>query len=143
MKYLFRIFVVCIFAGAAINGSYAAETNLQTAKRAYEKNNVVKAVKLLLPLAKAGDPKARLLLGSIYELTDGTHGVKSDNTKARFWYEQAVKQDYTLAFGDLGRHLIREGRNPKRGFRLLKVAAKRGDAMAQFSLGVYYLSNSS
>ena len=141
MKFLLRILVVSIFAGAAINGSDAAENDFQIAKRAYDKNNEVKAVKLLLPLAKAGDPKAQRLLGYLYELTDGTHGVKRDTTKARFWYEKAVKQDYTPAFRELGRHLIREFRNAKRGYHLLNVAAERGDAKAQFSLGLFLSSS--
>ncbi len=142
MKFLLRTLVVCIFAGVAINGSHAAESDFQTAKRAYDKNNEVKAVKLLLPLAKAGDPKAQLLLGYIYDLTDGTNGVKGDNTKARFWYEKAVKQDYTPALRELGRHLIVESKDAKRGYRLLKTAAERGDAKAQFGLGLM-LSRSS
>ena len=141
MKFLLRILVVCIFAGAAINGSDAAENDFQIAKRAYDKNYEVKAVKLLFPLAEAGNPKAQLLLGSIYDLTDGTHGVKSDNTKARFWYEKAVKQDYTPAFRELGRHLIRESADAKRGYRLVMVAAERGDAEAQFTLGIYLSSS--
>ena len=136
MKFILRIFVVCLFAGAAINGSRAAENDFQIAKQAYDKNNVAKAVKLLLPLAEAGDPKAQLLLGYIYDLTDGTHGVKSDNTKARFWYEKAVKQDYTPALRELGRHLIVNFRDTKRGYPLLKLAAERGDAKAQFTLGL-------
>ena len=141
MKLLLRILVVCIFAGTAINGSGAAENDFQKAVQAYAIGNFAAAIKLLLPLAKSGDAKAQRLLGRTYDFADGRTGVKSDNTKARFWYEKAVKQDYTPAFRELGTHLIREFRDAKRGYRLLKVAAERGDAKAQFSLGVYLSSS--
>ena len=141
MKFLFRILVVCIFAGAALNSADAAENNYQKAKRAYDDNEYATAVKLLIPMAKAGDPKAQVLLGRIYDMPDGRPGVKKDRTKAQFWFEKAVKQDYTRGYRALGFHLVGTGKNPKRGLRILKVAAVRGDAVAQWGMGLYLLSS--
>ena len=141
MKSFFRIFVVSIFAMAALNGAGAAENNYQKAKQAYEKENYAVAIKLLLPLALAGDPKAQNLLGLTYDSIGGRTGVKNNKMKAQFWFEKAVWQDYTPAFRELGFHLVREGKNPKRGYHLLKKAAERGDAMAQWGLGLYLSSS--
>ncbi len=141
MKFLFRILVVCIFAGAALNSAGAAENNYQKAKRAYDDNEYATAVKLLIPMAKAGNPKAQVLLGRIYDMPDGRPGVKKDRTKAQFWFEKAVKQDYTRGYRALGFHLVGTGKNPKRGLRILKVAAERGDAQAQWGLGLYLSSS--
>ena len=141
MKSFFRILVVCIFAMAALDGAGAAENNYQKAKQAYEKENYAVAIKLLLPMAKAGDAKAQVLLGLTYDDADGRTSVKSNRTKAQFWFEKAVKQDYTLAYRELGFHLVGTGKNPKRGLRILKVAAERGDAMAQWGMGFYLMSS--
>ena len=97
MKLLLRILVVCIFAGTAINGSGAAENDFQKAVQAYAIGNFAAAIKLLLPLAKSGDAKAQRLLGRTYDFADGRTGVKSDNTKARFWYEKGM-QSAAIAF---------------------------------------------
>ncbi len=141
MKFLFRILVVCIFAAAALNGTVVTAGDFQNAKRAYEKANYAAAIKLLLPLAKAGDAKAQVLLGITYDRAQGQTGVKRDRSKAQFWFEKAVKQNYTPAFRELGFHLVGTGKNPKRGLRILKVAAERGNAMAQWGMGLYLMSS--
>ncbi len=141
MKSFVRIFVVCIFAAAVFNGAEAAGNNYQKAKRAYDNDKYATAIKLLLPMAKAGDAKAQVLLGRIYEMPDGRDGIKKNLTKAQFWFEKAVKQDYTLAYRALGFHLVGTGKNPKRGLRILKVAAERGDAQAQWGMGFYLMSS--
>ncbi len=141
MKTFFRILVICFFAGAALNGADAVENDYQKAKRAYDENKYATAIKLLLPLANADNPKAQVLLGRIYDMPEGKQGVQSDRTKAQFWFEKAVKQDYTRAFRELGFHLVGTGKNPFRGYRVLKVAAERGDAMAQWGLGLYLSSS--
>ena len=134
MKILSHFLLVCVFVAATVlNGTNAAADDLQKAERAYDKGNSAAAIKLLLPLAKGGNAKAQHLLGLTYDFADGRTGVKSDNTKAQFWYEKAVKQDYLPAIRDLGAHLLRELKNVKRGYRLLKTAAERGDAKAQFA----------
>ena len=141
MKFLFRILVVCIFAAAALNGTVVTAGDFQNAKRAYEKSNYAAAIKLLLPMAKAGDVKAQVLLGLTYDRAQGQTGVKRDRSKAQFWFEKAVKQNYTPAFRELGFHLVGTGKNPKRGLRILKVAAERGNAMAQWGMGLYLMSS--
>ena len=141
MKSFFRILVVCIFAMAALNSAGAAENNYQRAKRAYDKSNYAAAIRLLLPMSKAGDAKAQHLLGLTYNFADGRTGVKRNRTKAQYWYEKAVKQDYTPAFRRLGFLLVGTVKNSKRGLGLLKVAAERGDARAQWGMG-FYLMNS-
>ncbi|MHA1536205.1 MAG: tetratricopeptide repeat protein [Alphaproteobacteria bacterium] len=100
-----------------------------------------KAIKLLLPMSNAGVAKAQHLLGATYNFADGRTGVKRNKTKARFWYEKAVKQDYTPALRDLGFSLVGPPKSTKRGMHLLKMAAERGDAQAQWGMG-FYLMNS-
>ena len=141
MKSFFRILVVCIFAAATFNVSEVAADDYQHAKRAYDNDKYATAIKLLLPMAKSGDAKAQVLLGRIYEFPYIRDGVKKDWTKAQFWFEKAVKQEYAPAYRALGFHLVKTGKNPKRGFRILKVAAERGDAIAQWGLGRYLMSS--
>jgi len=141
MKTFVRILVVCICAGAAFNVSEVAADDFQKAKRAYDNEKHATAIKLLLPMAKAGDAKAQVLLGRIYEFPYVTDGIKKDYTKAQFWFEKAVKQDYTPAYRVLGFFLVKTGKNPKRGLRILKVAAERGDAIAQWGMGHYLITS--
>jgi len=142
MKFLSHILVVCVFVAATVlNGTNAAADDLQKAKLAYDKGNPAAAIKLLLLMAKSGNPEAQILLGRIYSLPGGWPGVKRDRTKAQFWLEKAVKQNYTPAFRALGFHLVGTGKNPFRGYRLLKTAAERGDAKAQWGLGLYLMSS--
>lgn len=142
MKILSRILVFCLLTtGVVLNNTDAAADALQKAKKAFDEGDSAIAISLLLPMARAGDPKAQHLLGRTYEDADGRKGAKRDRTKAQFWFEKAVKQDYTPAIRDLGFHLVREGTNPARGYRLLKTAAERGSAQAQWGLGLYLSSS--
>ena len=60
MNFIPRILVVCVFTVAVLNGVGAAENNYQKAKRAYDDNQYAVAINLLLPSAKAGNPKAQI-----------------------------------------------------------------------------------
>jgi hypothetical protein len=110
-----------------------AADDFAKAKQLRDAHEYRAAARLLLPLAKKGDPRAQHLLGLSYYRGDG-YGY--DFKKAQFWLERAVAQDYTPAFGPLGQLLLRkyDGRS-ERGFRLIRTGVARGDADAQSVLG--------
>jgi len=106
------------------------------AKQAYEATDYKSAVRMLRPLARKGDPRAQLLLGSAYFSGEG---VGFDFKKARYWLERAVAQNHTPAFAPLGQLLLKtnKGRD-ERGLDLIRTAVGRGDAQGQLALGWLY-----
>jgi TPR repeat protein len=127
------IFVAATLATSAVADDYAKAT------QAYEAGRFATVIKLIEPLAKAGDPRAQHLLGRTYEWANWRDGVKRDLQKTQHWYEQAARQDYLPAKRSLGRMLAGNGINAKRGYRILLDLAKKGDAPAQSHLGAYLL----
>jgi TPR repeat protein len=102
-------------------------------KQAFEAFNHRKAIRLLLPLAQKGDPRAQHLLGHAYfRISRVGDGFK----KAQHWLELAVAQDYTPAFTPLGQLLLKKNKGGSvRGLRLIQTAVARGNAEAQCALG--------
>ncbi len=66
---------------------------------AYDRSNYATALKVWLPMAKEGDPKAQTYVGEIYE--KGL-GLQPDYRTAARWYRKAAEQGYAPAMINLG-----------------------------------------
>ncbi len=66
---------------------------------AYDRSNYATALKVWLPQAKQGDPKAQTYVGEIYE--KGL-GLEPDYQAAAHWYRKAAEQGYAPAMINLG-----------------------------------------
>lgn len=72
---------------------------------AYDRANAATSLKIWLPLAQEGDPKAQTYVGEIYEKG---RGIESDYGLAAHWYLQAAEQGYSRAAINLG-NLFEQG----------------------------------
>lgn len=66
---------------------------------AYDRANYQTALKIWMPIAKEGDPKAQSYVGEIYEKGLGT---QPNYQKAAIWYQKAANQGYSRAKMSLG-----------------------------------------
>ena len=66
---------------------------------AYDRSNYATALKVWLPKAKEGDPKAQTYVGEIFEKG---HGIPPDYEAAAQWYRKAADQGYAPAMINLG-----------------------------------------
>lgn len=72
--------------------------DFEQGKAAYLANDYSRALGILRPLAEAGDPRAQVTLGMMY---DHGHGVSRDGEAATNWYERAAEQDLPAVQHDL------------------------------------------
>lgn len=75
----------------AVAASTAPAGTLADAVAAYRKKDLVNALKIVNPLAGAGDPEAQLLLGMIFFTADKV-GMKNNVEEAMRWFYQASRQ---------------------------------------------------
>jgi hypothetical protein len=125
--------VVALLAGA---GRAAEPVDPATA---YARGDYAAALQAWLPLARGGDAAAQLHVG---EMLRDRQGVRwRDFEGAAAWFRCAAAQGSVEAAYDLAR-LHYEGflvpRDTTEMRAMLKVAAWRGDARAQLTLGVIY-----
>lgn len=73
---------------------------------AFDRANYATALKVWLPFANEGDPKAQTYVGEIYEKGAG---VSPDYPVAALWYQRAADQGFARAQINLG-HLYEKGR---------------------------------
>ncbi len=98
------------------------------------------ALKLLLPLARQGDPWAQNNLGVMYDHGDG---VPEDDAEAVKWFRLAAEQGEAAAQNNLGLMYDNGQGVPQDSAEAVKwyrLAAEQGNAMAQFNLGYMYRS---
>jgi len=90
--------------------------------------------------AEAGDSKAQLILGTLFE--DGTGNLSQDYESAIKWYRLSADQGYAKAQYNLGL-LYEDGKGVSQDFyeaaQWYKRAANNGFAEAQNNLGVLYI----
>ncbi|MDE2165117.1 MAG: sel1 repeat family protein [Alphaproteobacteria bacterium] len=102
-------------------------------------------LKLLEPLAQAGNSDAQVMLGDMYKNGDG---VPTDYPKAFGWYQKAAQQGNVQAEADLGTayfdrtsstHSDQDmNRDYLAAARWWRKAAEQGSATAQANLGIAY-----
>jgi len=90
------------------------------------------AVAMWTPFAAAGDPDAMFNMGQAYKLG---RGVTADTATARDYYRRAAAKGHLPAQANLGIALFQAGEKPE-AIKWLKTAADRGEARAQYVLGI-------
>ena len=124
----------------------ALADKLQDAAAAIQRKDYVTAVRLLEPLASAGDALAQLRLGTLYY---HGHGVRESDALALQWFRRAADQGLAEAQFQLGNmHAygqapVAAGEDPQRlAAQAYFEAARQGHAEAQYSLGILFLTGS-
>jgi uncharacterized protein len=93
----------CASAITTYGGKMDAKTeiskDLSDGLAAYKQQNYEEALKLLLPIAEAGNPEAQFRVGDIYD--EGGYGVQQDDETAWNWLNKAANQGHILALSAL------------------------------------------
>jgi uncharacterized protein len=112
--------------------------NADPAYAAYHNADYADALKLVRPLAAAGDARAESLLGLLYYRG---RGVQQSDNEAVSWFRRAAGQGDGAARFYLGL-MYGEGRGVPQDFgeaaKWYRLAADVGDAQAQYNLGLAY-----
>lgn len=124
----------------------AAADALLDATAAIQRKDYPTAVRLLEPLAQAGQALAQLRLGSLYY---HGHGVRESDALALHWFQRAASQGLAEAQFQLGNmHAyglapVAAGEDPQRlAAQWYFEAARQGHAEAQYGLGILFLTGS-
>lgn len=128
---------------ASIPAAFAAPKTPTTAdavKRgvdAWSAGQYEAAVKLWQAAAATGDPDAQFNLGQAYKLGKGV--PKSDLARAEELYRQAAEQGHIQAADNYGLLLFQTGKR-EQAMGWLVPSAERGEARAQYVLGIAYFN---
>ena len=102
------------------------------------------AIRLLEPLARAGDPIAQLRLGLLHY---HGHGVRENDGLARQWFERSARQGLAEAQFQLGNMYAYGLADPGHDVDPQRLAAqwyfeasRQGHPEAQYSLGILFIS---
>ncbi|WP_128001398.1 tetratricopeptide repeat protein [Piscinibacter defluvii] len=119
---------------------------LQDGIAAVQRKDYPEAVRLLEPLARAGNASAQLRLGLLYY---HGHGVRESDAQALQWFERAARQGLADAQFHLGNMyayglvaLTGESDPARVAAQWYFEAARQGHADAQYSLGILFLTGS-
>lgn len=119
---------------------------LQDASAAIKRKDYPTAVRLLEPLANAGNAGAQVRLGTLYF---HGHGVRESDPLAQQWFERAAKQGQSEAQFHLGNmyayglvKLPADQDASRIAAQWYFEAARQGHAEAQYSLGIMFLTGS-
>lgn len=108
-------------------------------QQAYQINDYERARKAFQPLAEAGNSKAQIYMGSMY---DRGLGVERDIEQAFYWFEKSAEQGGVKLQYDLAlRYLYGKGiaRNYDKAHYWMQKAADAGAPQAQYNLGLMYI----
>jgi TPR repeat protein len=134
MRILIALMMMLLLAGV----SQAETDSLNEAQRAQEAGDYARAVTLLLPLAKKGNPVAQFNLGVLY--TQGLI-IQQNYPVAVQWYLAAAEKGHAEAQANLGQlYKIGMGvpQDFKKAMHWLALAARQGNSSAQLHLGQMY-----
>ncbi|MDH5540749.1 MAG: sel1 repeat family protein [Rhizobacter sp.] len=117
---------------------------LQDGIAAMHRKDYAAALRLLEPLALAGQPQAQLRLGQLHY---HGHGVPESDARAVQWFERAARQGLAEAQFQLGNMYAYGLADPGGGADPHRLAAqwyfeaaRQGHSDAQYSLGILFLS---
>lgn len=111
---------------------------LEDAAAAYGRNDFGTALRLLMPLAEAGNASAQYNLGFLY---DSGRGAPQDQQMAAFWYGKSAEQGHASAQFNLGVAYSKgEGvvKDDPRALYWYRKSADQGDTRGQYNLGLAY-----
>lgn len=111
--------------------SFPALADVKAGIDAWERGDYPTAIAAWRPLAEQGDADAQFNLGQAYRFGKG---VPVDLALAELWYRRAAGQGHVQAEDNLALVLFQAGKH-KDALPLIRKAADRGDARAQFVLG--------
>ena len=117
----------------------SAADSLTEAQNAYAAGNYAKAFELYTSIAKQGDAKAQLSLGTMYYIGQG---VTQDYSSAAKWFQRSAKKGNVLAqdiMGEMYSQGLGVTQNYKEAAKWYRMAAEQGDATGQFNLGKMYI----
>lgn len=140
----FQPFLIALMLAVCADGVRA--DSLQDAVQALHRKDYPTAVRLLEPLARAGNPVAQTRLATLYY---HGHGVRESDAQAQQWFERAARQGLAEAQFNLGNMYayglaqVPQGQDPQRlAAQWIFEAARQGHADAQYSLGILFLTGS-
>ena len=134
------LLVLCLGFGSLAYGQ--SETSAQQfirGQQAYQANDYERARKAFQPLAEAGNSKAQIYMGSMY---DRGLGVERDIKQAFYWFEKSAEQGGVKLQYDLAlRYLYGKGvaRDYNKAHYWMQKAADAGAPQAQYNLGLMYV----
>ncbi|MEX0924101.1 MAG: SPOR domain-containing protein [Rhodovibrionaceae bacterium] len=106
---------------------------------AYDRGEFEEALRILQPLADAGDARAQYGIGKIYETGGGP--IVSDPQQAVLWYSRSAEQGVAAAQNNLAL-MYAEGRgvsqNKPQALALWEAAARGGHPHAQYNMGLLF-----
>jgi uncharacterized protein len=147
MKFDLRAGALALAIVVAASGTAWADA-YQDGLTAFQSENYAKALKLLLPYAKDGNPQAAYLIGEMYgprswgQKGENRNGVELDNKQAIYWWGEAAKNGNVEAQLKLGWWLMKGQDVVKKdeaaGMNWLLMAANRGEPQAQYEVGLAY-----
>lgn len=136
-----RFIAAVVLSGFIVS---ASADPLQDAVAAVQRKDYPTAVRLLDPLARAGNPVAQLRLGLLYY---HGHGVRESDSEALVWFERAARQGLAEAQFQLGNMYAYghasagpDGDPQRLAAQWYFEAARRGHADARYSLGILFLT---
>jgi TPR repeat protein len=132
LKRIFSVASILIVTGCTT----AADGNIKSGLKAFNREDYETALNLWLPLAEQGNAVAQHNLGIIYE---NGKGVAVDYPEAFQWYSKAAESNYAPSQINLGRMYdsgtgVELDRRAARSWYL--KAAEQGIAEAQYNLGL-------
>ena len=131
---------IAILAVALIVLATPASATYQAGLYAYSAGDYETARREWLPLAEGGDARAQYQLGVMY--LNG-EGIAPDDAMALKWFRLSADQDYTPSLMGLAEFYYKEDQGAdhdhEEAARLYTLAAKSGNAEAQFALGGLYI----
>jgi hypothetical protein len=114
------------FGCASPAGADEPDARVDQARAAVEAGEFERALELLRPAAREGDPRAQLGLGTLYA---SGRGVEKDDAEAARWFRLAADQGNALAQYNLGICYL-EGRGVDEdaieGFKWISLSASQG-----------------
>lgn len=131
--------VLCLFATSLLlSCKEVAATDFNECKKYESNSEFIQLKNCLYPYAENGEPKAQLILGTLY--SDGL-GVSADRSRAKQWYLRAAQKNMPEAQYLLGLTYSEENNLTESKSWLLK-AANQGYSPAQKQLGIFNLYSS-
>jgi TPR repeat protein len=141
-----RAFPIAAVLTLLLAAAPASADDLQDAAAAIHRKDYPTAVRLLEPLAQAGNALAQMRLGTLYY---HGHGVRESDALALQWFQRAANRGLAEAQFQLGNmHAYglapaSPGEDPQRlAAQWYFEAARQGHADAQYSLGILFLTGS-
>jgi hypothetical protein len=147
MKFDLRAGVLALGILGVVHGAAWADP-YQDGMAAFRSEDYAKALSLLLPFAKDGNPEAAYLIAEMYGPRswglkgENRNGVELDNAQAIYWWGEAAKKGSSDAQLKLGWWLLKGGDVVKKdeaaGMNWLLMAANAGEPQAQYEVGLGY-----